>query len=251
MRNGIAPIALTLALATWWAGGAQQKWGSSYTPISDIARVESIVHTPESGTSILQSRIQRGVHWLCNYSRVEIERIIYNVTAKHCMVWANKFAYDIVAIQNFTEFYRSRWLSHIEYHAPTGVPWVRGVSPYTPQDIIGKELTVVGCFPDSTKQRMFCYKIIGSPYVSRDGHAVLYITETDQERILSHDSTRRRQVIAGMSGSPVFDHQWRLFWVLSMNAIRNTSTDGRNAIIIEPIRKPSWALATKLFNQPN
>lgn len=244
--HSVWPLILWLALSLWtWGPQAAPKTHDRRAP--DIARVESIAYAPSIGTGILQARVNGQVHSLCNYARVEIDQVAYSTTAKHCMYGIGDYAYDIVTIENFTNFYKRHWLSEITYHALTAIPWVRGISPYSPLDIIGKELTTVGCFPDSGTKKMYCYRITGKPYVTENGMAVLQITQSDQDRILRHDSSGKRIVVSGMSWSPVFDDQWRFFWVLSMNQVQGTSRDGINRIFIEPIRKPSGNLATKLL----
>jgi hypothetical protein len=163
--------------------------------------------------------------------------------------------YDIVAIKNFTEFYKDlrmrsiRRLAEVEYRTLSGIPKTTSISRYSPKDIIGKELSVVGCFPDTTKNRMVCYKITGKPYIDTIGLAVLPISIADQNRILSHDSTGSRTRIAWMSWAPVFDEYGDLFGVLSMNTNQWDATQtrhGSSLVMIEPIRTWDGKLVPKL-----
>ena len=225
-----------LAAGIWIAGNV-----SAHDPIPvPTAKLENFVHWPESGTGILQSKIQGEALGLCNYSRVEIAAVTYNVTAGHCMIWFPKWwLYDIVAIQNFTNFYREMGHSSISYHSLTEQPSVRRISEYSADTIWNKPLTAVGCFTDTPTERMFCYKIEWIPYVRMDGLVILFITNSDHERILSKDSQSRRTRIQSMSWWPVFDAEWKLFWVVSMNTNKYEGLQrkyGHSFIYIEPIR---------------
>jgi hypothetical protein len=237
MKKFLAHSALALTLASPQA----QAQNSQY------AEVKNFIHTPESATGMLASKVNWQVHGLCNFSRVEIEALVYNVTAKHCLIgYANgNFAYDIIWLQSITDFYKKLGLSQIQYESLIWIPKAVKPSSYNIITLGKKPLTIVGCFPDVEKSRMVCYSITGVPYINRMWMAVLQISLKDQQRILAYDSSRMRTRIQGMSWAPVLDPEGNVFWVLAMNT--NTwdtiqSLTQASQIMIEPIRDLEWKL---------
>jgi hypothetical protein len=241
MKHLFSGVAIGIALTTTPAI-------SENIPVPE-ARVEAFAHTPSSRTAPLISYINWQLNGICNFARVEIEQVVYNSTAKHCMEAIDTIYTDAVLIENITALYKRNWFSEITYTAPSWLPRTVPLSKYTPNTIVWKELTIESCFPD--KEVMYCYKIIWTPYMIGD-MAFLFISVADQARILSKDSKGRRTRIQGMSGGPAFGPDWGIFGNISMNNNRWDRFQrryGSSFIAIQSIRDANWKILPRLVRK--
>ncbi len=185
----------------------------------ETSKITNIHNNPQKSQNVwVISMKSENSHKLCNYTRVEVNGKIMDITAAHCV--GKDVPIDISISENIEqEIEKNTWNNYdvwLEkwFHKPK----IHKISQLIPEEIKQHQAKIEWCYPDL--QKVTCFRIEGDiEYFDEEKNQYLmYLANEDYDRLRQWNTNPHRKGLEWISGSIVFDKNNDIIGVISSAA---------------------------------